>query len=539
MTSPLSLIRKKSIQLFIGFIILIIFCSSVTAFYNNHVIDQYQQKKNELSKIPACLDQVWRWVNTADMGYRGYALMKEEQFLEPYLKATTHYHSHLDSLAQYLEEQAYPDKELIQANASSIHNYINLVGHMVELARQGKEEEALTIFKGDPGYEVWLVYDKFNQDVLAYVNQLEQEAQQRYEDALHFSNLVQGILFLIGIPVLGLVLVRLRREKKFRHQLLQQLDDSNREFVYNDGHVHDSQDQAQVVKRLTNNLEKIMGFIRSITQDEKHAQWEEINMEQRTLNKGTLVGELLQMQDKMKQMKQEDEQRLWMTEGEGKVAEIARTHQNNLSTLGDQLIAYIVKYIQANQGGLFILNDDEPDEIYLSLAACYAYDKKKFVQKAVKPGQGLVGQVYLEKKTTCLNQVPSDYVRITSGLGEATPSYLVIIPLKFNDVVLGVLEIASFRELATFEISFLESVGEIIASSISIVRTNEQTQILLTQSREQAEEMRAQEEEMRQNMEELQATQEHYERLQHESLEKEKLLKRKLEELEEVRNTSD
>jgi PAS domain S-box-containing protein len=101
---------------------------------------------------------------------------------------------------------------------------------------------------------------------------------------------------------------------------------------------------------------------------------------------------------------------------------------------------------------------------------------------------------------------------ITSGLGGSNPKNLVLIPLKTNERIEGVLELASFNEFQDHEIEFLEKIGEQLASSLISVRSGEKTRALLEVSQQQSEEMRAQEEEMRQNMEELEATQEQLQR---------------------------
>jgi PAS domain-containing protein len=120
----------------------------------------------------------------------------------------------------------------------------------------------------------------------------------------------------------------------------------------------------------------------------------------------------------------------------------------------------------------------------------------------------LAGQAFLEKGLIQLKQVPVDYIRITSGLGEALPRELIISPLMSNGEVYGVVEIASFRSQEAHQIEFLKKVSEELAVIIQSTRVKVKTQQLLHASQQQTEEMRAQEEEMRQNMEELQATQE-------------------------------
>jgi PAS domain-containing protein len=116
-------------------------------------------------------------------------------------------------------------------------------------------------------------------------------------------------------------------------------------------------------------------------------------------------------------------------------------------------------------------------------------------------------------------------VSITSGLGQATPRCVFIVPLKVNDIIYGVLELASFEPYQEYEREFIEKVCETIASSIATVKIASQTKYLLEQSQLQAEAMRSQEEEMRQNMEELQATQEGMERLISESKDSELYMK--------------
>ena len=240
---------------------------------------------------------------------------------------------------------------------------------------------------------------------------------------------------------------------------------------------------------------------------------------------------LLEMRNELKnaskeeeKRKEEDEQRNWAAQGVAMFSDILRKSSDNLEELSYDIISNMVKYTGSNQGGMFIVNDNDKNRTFLEMAACYAYDRKKFLEKKIQEGEGLVGRCYQEQEKIFLTEIPEDYIKITSGLGDDNPKCLLLIPLVYNDVIYGIIEIASFNVYRPFEIEFIERISESIAATISSVKANIQTTMLLEQSQQQAEEMASQEEEMRQNMEELRATQE-------QSARREEDLKKEVEEL--------
>jgi PAS domain S-box-containing protein len=227
---------------------------------------------------------------------------------------------------------------------------------------------------------------------------------------------------------------------------------------------------------------------------------------------------LINMRDNLARVAEEDKNRNWATEGLAKFGEILRSNTNDLNKLADEIILNMVKYLKGNQGALYIVDDVERgEEPTISMKACYAWYKKKYLNQKIHKGEGLAGQAWKEGDTIYLTDVPQNYIRITSGLGDANPTCILIVPLKVNEQIFGIVEIASFSELKDFEIEFVEKIAESIASTILSVKVNARTQRLLEESQEMTEQMRAQEEEMRQNMEELQATQEEMQRNQSET----------------------
>ncbi len=278
-------------------------------------------------------------------------------------------------------------------------------------------------------------------------------------------------------------------------------------------------EMKEAVDKLVSGLKSTTGFAENIGKGNYKAEFAPLS------ENDVLGNALLEMRNNLQKVSEEDKIRNWVTEGMAKFGELLRKNNDNLSRLTEELISNLVKYTGANQGGFFIIQESNQEK-YLNLAACYAWNKKKYLEQKIYEGEGLTGQAWLEKDTVFLTDVPDDYVSITSGLGEANPSSILIIPLKVNEEVYGVVELASFNIFQAHEIDFVEKIAESIASTISTAKINERTQELLQESTHMTEQLRSQEEEMRQNMEELQATQEEMQRAQNDRDQKENLINR-------------
>ncbi len=217
--------------------------------------------------------------------------------------------------------------------------------------------------------------------------------------------------------------------------------------------------------------------------------------------------EMTKTLDELELSRKKDEERNWVAKGINEMITILQSGEES-SKIFDKVLSTLVKYCGMNQGALYVLQQNEDGQEVIKMVSCYAYERKKFIEGTIDPGNGLIGQAFLEGERTYLKNVPAGFVRITSGLGEATPRHLVIIPMKVNKHVEGILELASFTEIEQHHFDLFDKLAETMASYISNNRVNESTKILLQKAQTMSEELRSNEEEMRQNMEELTATQE-------------------------------
>ncbi len=406
-----------------------------------------------------------------------------------------------DSLAQISFQYREQGSRIINWITS---NYVNASTDSAFLATLPAREQGEFVPMVDHLESIQHRYSNYIADLKAEVGaQLKTNsgAIARLSSQTKWIGLGIGVLILASLISGGAWLMRrFKRSLSFSSDILEHLvkgEISERREPSKDelGVIIDS------ANKLSDNLKQYSSFAQSIGEGN-------VDFDFKPVSESDMLGNsLVQMKQKLKTINEEDKKRNWVTEGLAKFADIMRK-SDDYEALSHLVVSELVKYTNSNQGGLFIINQDDANDPYLQLTACYAFERKKYLQKRVDIGQGLVGQSYLERHTIYLKQIPADYVIITSGLGGANPSSLLIVPLKVNETIEGVIELASFKEYLPYQIEFVEKVGEIIASTISNARINTKTRRLLEESQQHSEELRAQEEEMRQNMEEMQATQE-------------------------------
>ena len=152
------------------------------------------------------------------------------------------------------------------------------------------------------------------------------------------------------------------------------------------------------------------------------------------------------------------------------LGDIIRMGSGRTSQMFNEVLQKLTDYIGASMGGIFVLNDDDKDDIHLVQAATVAFQKTKFVQHKIYPGDGLVGTCFLEKEKIYLTKLPDKYIEVHTGLGESNPKNLLLEPLIMDENVLGVLEIASMEIIEDYQVDFVEHVAQSLAIAIASYR---------------------------------------------------------------------
>nr|MBA3272331.1 response regulator [Chthoniobacterales bacterium] len=178
--------------------------------------------------------------------------------------------------------------------------------------------------------------------------------------------------------------------------------------------------------------------------------------------------------------------------------------QKDLLTVGRLILSELAPVVSAQQGVFYMMDSvTKPDDPTLKLLASYAFKERKNVDNRFRLGEGLVGQCALEKEKILLADVPNDYIKIASGLGEAKPLNIIVMPVVFEGQVKAVLELASFDRFNPTHETFLDQLTESIGIVLNTIEANMRTEDLLKQSQSLARELQSQQEELQQTNAEL------------------------------------
>jgi CHASE3 domain sensor protein len=488
--------------------------STVLALRNNYIIERNHLLQQQTDLVKQRTQEILsKTMHGLDLGVRGFGLTSDDQLLIPYHEAVATTPATFRQLDSLLTIQGYEGAVKLEEVEAQANQYIKFSNDMITMARNGEMDAFTGMLKEDRGYQVWAKYSEFSKPLFEFEDELNKQSLAEYQYAIQSNLILQVAILILAFPMLYIFVTQVKKERSARQELLHEVEKTDRTFVFNHGQNHVSNEN--VTHRSIENVKQASEFIGFIASGNYEVEWKGLNQQNIELNSQTLAGNLVHLRERLKSVKQEDERRNWVNEGLASFSDIVRNSQHQTEDLTIKCVSFLTRYVGAQQGSLFIV-EGEDDDRHLKLAACYAFERKKWIEKRIEIGDGLVGQAYLEGQPIRLKEVPKGYTHITSGLGDSTPAFIAIVPMQYERQTLAVAEFATFKDLDEYKVTFLQKAGEFLASAIVATRTTAKMKLLLEEAAEREEQMRQREEELRQNMEELQATQEELMRKQKE-----------------------
>ena len=195
---------------------------------------------------------------------------------------------------------------------------------------------------------------------------------------------------------------------------------------------------------------------------------------------------------------EEKDRSQWTKSGQAEMAHVM-SGGSGLDELSNRIISALVKYLGGSVGVIYLANDEDT----ITQVGSYAFSSHKYASKTIKAGEGTVGQAIQDANTIKLSGLPEGYITINSGLGEAAPQHLIVVPIKLEGSVIGAVEIGSFEPFSALQVDFIELVADAIAIAINTAQDQEMLRDLLGESQSKSEQLQAQQEELRSSNDEL------------------------------------
>ncbi|MGH8893464.1 MAG: response regulator, partial [Actinomycetes bacterium] len=219
-------------------------------------------------------------------------------------------------------------------------------------------------------------------------------------------------------------------------------------------------------------------------------------------------GEVAELKDNINQMignlretTEANQEQDWLKSNLARITGLVQGRRDLLEVT-DVIMRELTPSVSA-QHGAFFLAEGEGEAAELRLVATYGYKARKNVSNRFAFGEALVGQAALERKPILLSQAPSDYIKVTSGLGEGNPVNVIVLPVLFEDRVLGVIELGTLSPFTAVHIAFLDQLMELIGVSLNAILASSRTEELLGESQRLASELQEKQAELQAQQEEL------------------------------------
>ncbi len=481
-------------------VVLLLFTISAT---NNKVLNTFQSNTGNVNQVSEFIENIYSVIikshiiseNTLNEDLVDYALQID--LLDIYFN-------------NFRRTIDVSQKDIFEKLIYEADNYVAIMKEINSLELQGDYDKAnqiritREIKSFNKLHSIIKQLQRANTDKVAKANR---EIQSLENTALRKIYISGGILLVLILLMFLFAFYGLREKMR---------DIGKHIKIIGDGHIPDKElvvedNELGDVANVINLISKKLGAFAKITMALNQGKYDFGEEYRGGINaKGLLANAMFELADTLKKNQaeedarhEEDDKRNWSNSGHALFGEILRKRSHDIKELTDEIIKNLVNYLKANQGGLFLIDGDDVD-----LISAFAYDRKKTIERKIKMGDGLVGTVALEKNTIFLDEIPKDYIEIESGLGDASPKNLLIVPLNYEDQILGVVELASFKTFTDYEVQFVEEVGHSIASTLLTVKINARTEQLLDESQKQSNELALREIEARNNLEKIRAAQE-------------------------------
>jgi CheY-like chemotaxis protein/signal transduction histidine kinase/CHASE3 domain sensor protein len=425
----------------------------------NDLIENYGLQNHTYQVLDELGDLISQ-VKDAETGQRGYLITGERRYLEPFNDALPKIEQSLKRLKELTSDN--PTQQIRLANLEPIvYQRLDVMKNGISLHDNQGFDAVKQFILTDRGKILMAEIRRISAEM---ENEERQLLQQRSSGTqLATRQALNTITF--GIPLTFLLLILIA--------------------IY-------------LIRNISKPLEEISKVTEKVTKGDLSAN---VSTDKRRDEIGVLAQAFNEMVTNLRETTIRNNEQNWLKSNLAKFSQMLQG-QRSLENVSRMILKELAPLVGAQQGVFYIMNSVDEQPI-LKLLSSYAYQERKHLSNQFCLGEGLVGQCALEKQKIILTDVPSDYIRISSGLGEAKPLNIIVLPVLFENEIIAVIELASFQRFSEVHLTFLDQLLETIGVVLNTISSDIRTQELLQQSQNLAKQLQIQQEELKQSNESL------------------------------------
>ncbi len=480
-------------KLLVGFIILMVLfvANAIFIYYRihqseKHLNNDYIAKENELISLYKFKDMINRmekysiqWANVPSTNAPSKIELKRI-FVEEVPEKENFINNMLEN---FTDSAKYTQLDSLKKNFIKLRNFQVKITSALSTRADYDKYDVIIKAKNSVENNIIPLSTEITEQISFYSKLLEQEKDEAKDNIRAAFENITFLLFIVGISIVIIGIVTysmvanqistpLRKIRNVIEELSLGKIPKNFYYVARD----EIGEMSSAVNKLADGLRKTSEFSQNIGKGNFDANFT-------PLSKSDQLGNtLIEMRNNLKEANKKDKISIWDNEGQSAIGECIRKNSSTVEELAHSVLKLIIDHLDTTLGNFYILESSN-QKGNMKLISSYAWDRKKHHKDIVEYGEGIVGQAWLDKDVITLTDIPKNYIQIKSGLGESSPNSLIVIPLIFNHIVEGIIELASFKAFEEHEIIFLKKTAETIAASISVAKINEQTKQLVMESR--------------------------------------------------------
>jgi signal transduction histidine kinase/CheY-like chemotaxis protein/CHASE3 domain sensor protein len=467
----------KQLQVVFAISLSILLVASFASFLSNRNLIESSQLVNHTNEVIVNAESLISEVKDAETGQRGYILTNDPAFLQPYNASYEQANKILDHLKEMTVDNPVQQKNLAKAKELIDRRYVQLEKVLNSVSNTSVADRIVSLRQEheamNEGRRTMRSLREVVDDIKNEENRLLKMRMQQQETYIKYTPVLLLVALVVSLLISVVAYMRIKSD----------LDERARKQKEDEQNLLETKRRISLIEDMTQKVAS--GNMGARSRDDIDDEL------------GRISVALNNMADKLEQNFAEMEEHSWLQAGSIEIGNSVRG-ERFVKSVAHKVLSAMAAYLGADVGTLYVISKDGS----FNLQGGYAVEG---VKDNIPAGEGLIGQAALRQQLMVVEDLPPDYLNVSSSLGRSAPVYLLLLPLIYNGDTIGIIELGKRERPLPRELEFLENNVNAISISLNTAINYEKIQDLLEETQAQSEELQAQHNELENINAELEA----------------------------------